>query len=717
MPKFVRALDEDMPFGRGVADLPAFNTYRASAAPPITTLAVQQGGVGRDTLTGGTDADTIYGGDGSDTIRGGDGNDHLFGGTARDASATNGAILATRLTTGLDSPVFAASAPGDPNRLFVIEQHTGAIKILDLATNTVLATPFLDIPDNQLAAGDEQGLLGLAFSPDYATSGKYYVNLTNAAGDTEIWEYTRGANPDVSSTTRKLVLSFDQPAANHNGGWMGFGPDGYLYIASGDGGGGNDPNNQAQNINSLLGKILRIDVSGDDFPTDAGRNYAIPDGNPFAGVAGADEVFAIGLRNPWRISFDTVTGDMLIGDVGQGAREEINFVSAGTLGGRNFGWVVMEGDRVNDTTRPGNPPANSPLFTDPVYDYAHGFGPDQGNTVIGGYVIRGPDAGAQGLYIFADFISGNIWTMLAGDGSATDVIRRNGQIETSAGTLDLVVSFALDGQNRLYAIGLDGEIYRLNFTAGAGDGNDAIFGGDGDDKILGGIGVDRLSGDAGNDSINGGADGDVMSGGAGNDTFYVDSSADLVGERVGEGTDTVQTALSYVLPVQVENLVLTGGANISGRGNASNNVITGNSGANLLNGSAGDDSLNGGDGADTLVGGLGRDVMRGGAGSDAFLFAVPVVAENSDVIKDFNVAADAILLENSVFAGLSAPGALDPALFKVGPAPLDPATRIFYNANNGNLWYDADGSGAGAPILIATLSPQLALTAADFIVV
>ncbi|MGQ0533654.1 MAG: PQQ-dependent sugar dehydrogenase, partial [Caulobacteraceae bacterium] len=614
---------------------------------------------GRDLLTGTADADVISGGEGGDTINGGGGADIIYGFGASDVGGGAGAIDATLIAAGLFNPVFAASPPGDPNRFFIIEQHRGTIRILDLSSNQMLATPFLDIADNELGASGEEGLLGLAFHPSYASNGLYYIYVTNAAGNNEIWQYTRGANPDVSSTTRQLVITINHPGqSNHNGGWIAFGPDGYLYVATGDGGGGGDPGNNAQNTNSLLGKILRIDVNSDGFPTDAGRNYAIPGDNPYVGVAGADEVFAIGLRNPWRPSFDTATGDMLIADVGQGAREEINFVPAGTLAGRNFGWVVWEGTQIYDDTRSGNPPANSPLFTHPIHDYGHGSGPEQGFSVTGGYVIRGPDAGGQGLYVFADFITGNFWTLRATAGGAEDVARRNDQLVVNGGDFDQIASFALDGQGRLYGVGLDGQIHRLTFNAGAGDVGDVLYGGDGGDEIYGGLGADTITGGSGADTIGAGAgndtinynfgDGvDAIDGGAGTDTIVTQ------GHAGGETLDVIWngsafTAFKGGAVVSVEQAIADMGAGVdwlrhhnstlavsinlatgaasgflsianieNAWGSAFNDTLTGSSVATILRGGAGDDAIDGGAGNDTIVGDDGADAINGGDDADS----------------------------------------------------------------------------------------------------
>jgi len=367
-------------------------------------------------------------------------------------------IRADLVASGLDAPLFAASPPGDPNRLFVLEKNSGRIVVLDLATKQLGAQPFFDVPTSELSNDGERGLLGLAFHPDYVANGKLYLNLTNELGDTEIWELTRSGDPNlVDPASMRVLLTIDRTAGvnNHNGGWIGFGPDGFLYIGSGDSGGGNDPENAAQNIGDLRGKLLRIDVNSDAFPADPGRNYAIPAENPFA-----NEVFAYGLRNPWRASFDSATGDLYIGDVGQGAREEIDYLPAGTGAGTNFGWRVMEGSAPTGLPQLGNPAPGDPSLRLPVAEYGHGFGDFEGFSVTGGYVYRGPGFG-QGLYFFADFVSGHVFTLLVEDDRVFDFAQRDHEISVNGGTLDQIGSFGVDNQGRLYAIGLDGEIHLL----------------------------------------------------------------------------------------------------------------------------------------------------------------------------------------------------------------------------------------------------------------
>lgn len=484
---------------------------------------------GSDRLDGGAGADTLSGGEGGDSLNGGAGDDVLYGFGASDEVAGSGDIRATRIAGGYDQPVFATSAPGDPDRLFVVEK-TGQIRILDTATGVTNTANFLTIPQAQLQTGGEQGLLSMAFHPDYATNGKFYVFVNNAAGDLEVRQYARApGNPDrAGATSGDVILTIPHPGnSNHNGGWISFGPDGHLYIATGDGGGGGDPDNNAQNPNVLLGKMLRIDVNGDDFAGDAGRDYAIPDDNPFVGTSAAGEIWALGLRNPWRPSFDRVTGDLYIADVGQDAREEINFQEAGSAGGENYGWVIREGTLVFDPDRPGNLPPGSPLLIDPVLDYGHSFDAAGGFSVTGGYVYRGPSEGMQGIYLYADFVSNQIWSFRIVDGAVVDAANRTGQFVVSGGSLDNIASFGEDGRGNLYIIGIGGDVFLLNPGAGAGDGADAINGGAGRDRIWGGAGRDTLRGGEDDDRLHGGGQADLIAGGAGKDVMFGGAGADV----------------------------------------------------------------------------------------------------------------------------------------------------------------------------------------------
>ncbi|HEY6564838.1 MAG TPA: PQQ-dependent sugar dehydrogenase, partial [Pirellulaceae bacterium] len=333
----------------------------------------------------------------------------------------------TQLATGLTQPVFATSPQGDSNRIFIVEQGIAAgsanIKVMNLSTNVVSTYMTL----TGLACCSERGLLGMAFHPEFATNGHFYTYASVPGGGQNhtsvVRRYTANGDPLTSNTANVAsmmpILSYLQPFSNHNGGWMGFNPNisgsdsQYLYIGFGDGGSANDPGNRAQDItNQWLGKMLRVDVNGDDFPADATRNYAIPPTNPFVTTAGDDEIWAYGLRNPWRNSFDRSNGDLWIGDVGQNVLEEIDVEYAGSPGGLNFGWRVEEGTNCFDNSQTGgNAPCGSTTFTDPIHQYSHVGGANGGFSVTGGYVYRGSVAQFQGLYFFADYVNNNFWTL------------------------------------------------------------------------------------------------------------------------------------------------------------------------------------------------------------------------------------------------------------------------------------------------------------------
>jgi glucose/arabinose dehydrogenase len=380
-----------------------------------------------------------------------------------------------RVATGLDRPVFATAPPGDLERVFIVEQrdgNVGRVRILELDTLTVLPTPFLSV--SPVAAGVEEGLLGMAFHPDYASNRTFFVHYTNSSGNIVIARYqTQAGDPNLADpTTATTVLTVSHPGqSNHNGGWLGFGPDGYLYVALGDGGGGNDPGNNAQDIESnLLGKILRLDVDGDDFPAEPNRNYAIPPDNPFVDITGDDEIWAYGLRNPFRASFDRATGDLYIGDVGQGAREEVDVQPSASAGGENYGWRLREGTIATPTGGVGGP--KPPGAIDPIFEYTHDFEQEiWGISVIGGYVYRGAIKELRGRYIFADYWTARLWS-LRWDGSDPLLFdgTNYGEFTDHAddprfipdfGTLGEISSFGEDGARNLYVTTVGGDVFRL----------------------------------------------------------------------------------------------------------------------------------------------------------------------------------------------------------------------------------------------------------------
>lgn len=349
--------------------------------------------------------------------------------------------------SGFNSPVSIKHA-GD-SRLFVVEQD-GVIKVVN-ANGSVNATPFLDIDARVIDTGNERGLLGLAFHPQYMSNGFFFVNYINNSGDTVVSRFiTNPPNGDVADpNTEEILLTISQPFSNHNGGDLAFGNDGYLYIATGDGGSGGDPDNYSQNLNSLLGKMLRINVNN----AQGGNNYAIPADNPFVGNGSAlDEIWAYGLRNPWRFSFDSLTHDMWIGDVGQGNIEEIDFMESTSSGGENFGWRCYEGNSAYNTT--GCPDIGTLTF--PVAQYTHSASGAFKCSITGGYRYRGTAfPNFYGLYFFADYCSNEIGT-LTPNGSGWDMAFSN-QFSGNGWT---TFGEALDGE--LYIAGRNtGNIYHI----------------------------------------------------------------------------------------------------------------------------------------------------------------------------------------------------------------------------------------------------------------
>ena len=363
--------------------------------------------------------------------------------------STPTAITTELVAEGFTNPVLVTSPPDDP-RLFIVDQISAKIWIIK--NGQVLPTPFLDI-DAKVSGTGERGLLGLAFHPNYSGNHWFYVNYTDNFGNTVIERYAASENPDVANPGSALpILGFDQPFGNHNGGMIAFSPvDGYLYIASGDGGGSNDPNNQGQQLNTLLGKLLRIDVNH-------GAAYEVPRSNPFNdNPDAAPEIWAYGLRNPWRFSFDRHTGDAWIGDVGQNAFEEVDFQPAASMGGENYGWKVAEGF----ACRGGEGECGTdPDFVPPLLDY----GRTEGRSITGGYVYRGraiPDL--RGTYFFGDFVTSQIWSVAPGAQSPaakttlTDTLNPPGPA-----TIGNVSSFGEDHAGEIYICDYsDGEIYRI----------------------------------------------------------------------------------------------------------------------------------------------------------------------------------------------------------------------------------------------------------------
>jgi glucose/arabinose dehydrogenase len=371
------------------------------------------------------------------------GSDEVGGGGASPPPATSNSLRLQTVTAVLSSPVFLTAPTGDVGRLFIVEQG-GLIRILNSLDGTPRATAFLDVA-GLIVTGGEQGLLGMAFDPNYAGNGRFYIYYTNTAGDIVIARYGVSSNPDIANAGAQAILkTIAHPTnQNHNGGMLAFGPDGCLYAGIGDGGGRGDPNGNAQNTNSLLGKILRLDPeTGSACGTD----------NPFAnGTGGAPEVWSFGLRNPWRFSFDRSTGVLYIGDVGQDQREEVDAVVGPNAGqGVNFGWNIMEGFACF------NPPSgcNSSGLTPPILDYSHDAG---ACSVTGGYVYRGTlNPAVNGSYFYADYCAGFVRSFQLQGGRPSSqntwpLLSPGGQI----------TSFGEDARGELYILTQTGGLSRI----------------------------------------------------------------------------------------------------------------------------------------------------------------------------------------------------------------------------------------------------------------
>jgi glucose/arabinose dehydrogenase len=653
-------------------------------------------------------------------------------------------IVGTRIAEGLAKPIAVAAPPDGSGRLFILERD-GLLKVMDLATGAIAPTPALDLT-GQIAITGERGLLGLAFHPDFAANGRFFVFLSQPEGTSEIREYRLGADGIVVPGSARTILEIPQPpAVNHKAGWIGFGPDGMLYATSGDGGGGGDPNNNAQNLNLLLGKVLRIDVDGDDFAADDRRNYAIPDDNPFAATAGLDEIFAYGLRNPFRAGFDPATGRLFVGDVGQNAREEINIVAAGD----NLGWRLYEGNAPYAT-----PTAPTDGLVFPIHDYTHESG--DGRSVTGGTVYRGPSEALHGRYIFGDFASGRIFALDDTDGDGTWTRTQiNTLITPTAGALQLPAAFATAPDGALLVVDYGGEVFRLDPVAAAppdgadrvragagrdiayagggddtvqgGSGADTLYGMDGDDRLFGEADADRLSGGAGRDTLLGGAGGDTLDGGAaddllaggtGDDLYLVDGQGDRVSDAAG--ADTVIAAGTFRLYGGIETLVLSEAAGAAGGtaagtatriiGNAASNRLVGLGGDDTLEGGGGADLLDGGAGRDRLVGGAGMDTLRGGAGDDTLLVdsradrvlelpgggADTVIASGADGYR-LGSGVEVLVLEGAARYGVGN-GADNTVLGSAGADRLyglDGNDSIVGGAGNDTMW-----GGAGSDVFV-----------------
>jgi glucose/arabinose dehydrogenase len=365
------------------------------------------------------------------------------------------ADLSVKLVTkGFERPVWAGMPKGVDGKIWVMEQ-AGKVWIVDLKTGEREKEPFLDIHESVSRAANEEGLLGLAFAPDFLKSGRYYVNYTDKTPE-KLTRIVRFTSKDLKSTTPdsgEVLMKYPSEASNHNGGWVGFGPDNMLYIANGDGGSANDPHKHGQALDTYLGKILRIDVS----PQSA---YKVPSDNPFVTDKTAKpEIWAYGLRNPWRCSFDRATGDFWIGDVGQNKWEEIDYMPAGKGSGANYGWSLREGDKETPQKGTGGPLPKDAV--EPVYTYDHGGKENQGFSVTGGYLYRGAIKELKGRYVFGDYQNPRIWSFQMKNGKVSDFKDHTKSLQPEGGRINLIASFAEDNQGELYVVDHSGAIYKI----------------------------------------------------------------------------------------------------------------------------------------------------------------------------------------------------------------------------------------------------------------
>jgi glucose/arabinose dehydrogenase len=359
-------------------------------------------------------------------------------------------VIFRQFMGGFSSPVDVVNAGDGSNRLFIV-QRTGLIRIL--RDSAIVATPFINLTDSIISTGGEQGLLSLAFHPDYETNRTFFVYYTNTDGEITVVRFqTSIANPDVAdASTGKILLNIPKSFTNHNGGDLNFGSDGYLYFGTGDGGSGGDPGNNAQNGNSLLGKLLRLNINNIEVPP----YYTIPPDNPYVGDPNVrDEIYSMGLRNPWRWSFDRVTNDLWLADVGQNEWEELNFRESGTTNVVNYGWRCYEGTHEFNTN--GCLPASN--YNMPIFEYPHDT--TGGFSVTGGFVYRGPDfPNLTGYYLMSDFVTGHLWKVIRSGAGFT--VTRQPLARTN------ISSYGEAENGALFAVTLGGTLFKVEATVDA----------------------------------------------------------------------------------------------------------------------------------------------------------------------------------------------------------------------------------------------------------
>jgi glucose/arabinose dehydrogenase len=362
---------------------------------------------------------------------------------------SHAAIGVKKVADGFNRPVWVGMPKVSAKQLWVMEQH-GVITVVDPATGK--KSELFDIHEKVSRKGNEEGMLGLAFAPDFAKTGRFYINYTDKEHFTCISRFVY-QNGSVDASKEEIILRYKQDFQNHNGGWIDFGPDKMLYIGNGDGGSGNDPKQRGQDLSSLLGKMLRIDVSGD-------KGYTVPSDNPFVNKKDAKpEIWAYGVRNPWRCSFDSKTGDFWMADVGQNLWEEINHIEHAKASGANFGWRLREGDIATPAKDVGGDKPKGHI--DPVYVYKHGGGSTEGFSVTGGYVYRGPIKELQGRYIFADYQNPRIWSFVSKNGKAADFKDHTADLQPEGGKIKQIPSFGEAPDGTVYIVDHSGPIYEI----------------------------------------------------------------------------------------------------------------------------------------------------------------------------------------------------------------------------------------------------------------